>query len=91
MTKEGWPLGATYLGRGRCVFSLWAPDSEHVEVRIIAPEQRVIPMERGMHGYHHAVVEGMEPGALYLYRLDGGPDRPDPASRSQPNGVFGPS
>src|SRR5262249_33843605 len=31
------------------------------------------------------------PGQRYLYRLDNGPDRPDPASRWQPEGVHGPS
>ncbi|MBN9518810.1 hypothetical protein J0H58_09865 [bacterium] len=29
------------------------------------------------------------PGARYLYRPDGGDERPDPASRSQPAGVHG--
>jgi hypothetical protein len=28
-------------------------------------------MERGDRGYHRALVDGIEPGALYLYRLDG--------------------
>jgi maltooligosyltrehalose trehalohydrolase len=37
------------------------------------------------------VVEGVNPGALYHYRLDGQTERPDPASRFQPQGVHGPS
>jgi maltooligosyltrehalose trehalohydrolase len=48
-------------------------------------------MERDVFGYHHAVVDGVPAGALYLYRLGHGIERPDPASRYQPQGVHGPS
>jgi maltooligosyltrehalose trehalohydrolase len=46
------------------------------------------PVERG---YHEAEVVDVEPGSLYFYRLDGEKERPDPASRSQPQDVHGPS
>ena len=84
-------LGASYLGEGRCAFVLWAPDAERVEVHLVAPADRVIPMEHGKRGYHHAIAGDIAPGALYLYRLDGDLERPDPASRHQPKGVHGPS
>ena len=42
-------------------------------------------------GYFQAVVDGVSAGALYRYRLDGKKERPDPASRYQPQGVHGPS
>jgi maltooligosyltrehalose trehalohydrolase len=48
-------------------------------------------MELGERGYYHVLVDGVEPGNLYLYRLDEGGERPDPASRFQPQGVHGPS
>jgi maltooligosyltrehalose trehalohydrolase len=48
-------------------------------------------MEPGERGYHEAVVDGAEPGSLYVYRLDDRDERPDPASRFQPQGVHGPS
>jgi maltooligosyltrehalose trehalohydrolase len=51
----------------------------------------VAALEKKERGYHEAVVEGVEPGALYTYRLDGKKERADPASRSQPRGVHGPS
>ena len=41
-------------------------------------------------GYFEITVEA-ETGARYGYRLDGGDDLPDPASRWQPYGVHGPS
>jgi maltooligosyltrehalose trehalohydrolase len=84
-------LGALYLGEGRCSFRVWAPRTQRVEVRLVAPEQRIIPLQRGEQGYHQAVAKSVGPGALYFYRLDGEKERPDPASRFQPQGVHGPS
>jgi maltooligosyltrehalose trehalohydrolase len=42
-------------------------------------------------GYFAVHVMGVKPGARYMYRIDGGDPRPDPASRFQPDGVHGPS
>ncbi len=84
-------LGATYLGNGQCRFIVWAPLAQKVEVHLMVPEDQFLPLERDGRGYHQAVVEGVEPGSLYLYRLDGEKERPDPASRFQPQGVHGPS
>lgn len=42
-------------------------------------------------GYYGATVANLAPGALYFYRLNDAVDRPDPASRFQPEGVHGPS
>lgn len=88
---EGISLGAIYLGEGRCSFRVWAPRAQRVEARVVAPDQRMIPLQRGEQGYHQAVAESVRPGALYFYRLDGEKERPDPASRFQPQGVHGPS
>ncbi len=46
------------------------------------------PAERG---YFRAIVDDVAPGALYRFRLNGETERPDPASRYQPQGVHGPS
>jgi maltooligosyltrehalose trehalohydrolase len=43
------------------------------------------------HGVFELTVEGAGAGDRYCYRINGGPDRPDPASRFQPDGVHGPS
>jgi maltooligosyltrehalose trehalohydrolase len=84
-------LGATYLGDGRCHFSVWAPLVERVTLSLKTPDARGVPMERDARGYHRATVEGVMPGARYMYQLDGEKERPDPVSRSQPEGVHGPS
>jgi len=84
-------LGATYLGSERCRFLVWAPKARTVDVHLVHPESRFVRLQAGERGYFHGVVDGVLPGARYLYRLDDARERPDPASRSQPEGVHGPS
>jgi len=48
-------------------------------------------MKKISKGYWKSAVENVFPGLLYFYRLEDKIDRPDPASRFQPNGVHGPS
>jgi len=84
-------LGASFLGNGRSRLVVWAPLARKVDVHLLAPRERLVPMESSKRGYHHAVVDGVEPGSLYMYRLDERTERPDPASRFQPQGVHGPS
>jgi maltooligosyltrehalose trehalohydrolase len=91
LDQEKTNLGCTPQGRDRCEFLVWAPRAERVDVRVVAPAERLVPMQRLPRGYHCAAVEGLKPGSRYFYRLDGRTDRPDPASRFQPLGVHGPS
>ena len=84
-------LGADYLGGGQCCFTVWAPFTDKVEVRIVSPRESIVELKRDGQGYHQGIIEEVKPGSLYLYRLDGGKERPDPASRFQPQGVHGPS
>jgi len=48
-------------------------------------------MTYGEGGYWAAEVDNCPPGTRYFYRLNGSTDRPDPASRLQPECVHGPS
>jgi maltooligosyltrehalose trehalohydrolase len=80
-------LGAIHLEESRCRFRVWAPRADRVEVNLCG--SRLVPLEPREHGWFEATVEGVEPGTRYLYRLDGGEERPDPASRFQPDGVHG--
>lgn len=50
-----------------------------------------MPLDRDVQGYFQGLVQDVSPGALYLYRLDGDKERPDPASKFQPQGVHHPS
>ncbi|MGA7315035.1 MAG: malto-oligosyltrehalose trehalohydrolase [Silvibacterium sp.] len=87
---ESHHVGASVRPGGDCEFVLWAPKLETVEIHLLAPEDRILAMQRGDDGYHHASVR-VPQGAQYLYRLPGGGEFPDPASSYQPDGVHGPS
>ncbi|MBW4574525.1 MAG: malto-oligosyltrehalose trehalohydrolase [Aphanothece sp. CMT-3BRIN-NPC111] len=84
-------IGSDYLGNSRCEFTVWAPDLKEVAVQIISPEERLLPMQQDEQGYWKVKAEGIDPGTLYFYKLEGTTDRPDPASHLQPEGVHGPS
>ena len=84
-------LGATPLTGGRCAFRVWAPNAGRVEVHLLGEDGRAVPLQPEERGVHAGVVDGVEAGARYRFRLDGGVERPDPASRFQPEGVHGPS
>ena len=84
-------LGATPIGNKRVQFCVWAPACERVDLRLLEPDHRTVPLEQGDHGYFHVVLDNVAPGARYVYLLNGETVRPDPASRFQPDGVHGPS
>lgn len=83
-------LGATPDERGRCHFALWAPKHAAVAVHLI-DDGRVVPLVPEAQGLHTVVVDHVAPGTRYRFRFADGIERPDPASRSQPEGVHGPS
>ena len=76
-------LGARLLPGNRCEFRVWAPKRDLVEVQL---GERRVKMTKA-NGYHEAVVDDCPEGTRYLFVLDGGDPRPDPASRHQPDGV----
>ena len=89
-----WSLqaGALCLPEGRVRFRVWAPRCRDVAVRVVVPTARApLAMSPGGEGWFEATLEDLGPGARYFYVLDGERDRPDPASRAQPQGVHGPS
>jgi len=52
---------------------------------------REVPMHREEQGYHAHAEAWAPAGQRYVYRLDGGPERPDPCSLWQPDGAQGAS
>ena len=90
MRQDTTRLGATLLGDGTCRFRVWSPFVESVALRLHGGNRRIV-LEKSARGYHEAIVEDVAPSSLYSFSLDNGPQRPDPASRSQPEGVHGPS
>jgi maltooligosyltrehalose trehalohydrolase len=84
-------IGSNYLGNNRCEFTVWSPLHKEIAVQIVSPQKRIIPMQKDELGYFKVVVQDIEPGTLYFYKLGEDKDRPDPASHSQPKDVHGPS
>ncbi len=84
-------LGAMYLGDNRCQFTVWAPLAQEVDIHVLSPQKRIISLEKRERGYYQALIEDIQPGSCYFYRLDGQKECPDPSSRYQPEGVHGPS
>lgn len=83
--------GATLISDRPARFKVWAPSASLVEVRLLTPDERIVRLSPAGGGYHEALVDEVEAGAHYFVRLDGEKERPDPASRYQPEGVHGPS
>ncbi|MDZ7968509.1 MAG: malto-oligosyltrehalose trehalohydrolase [Nostoc sp. DedSLP03] len=84
-------IGANYLGNGECEFRVWSPLLDSVTVKILTPEEQLIPLKPQSEGYWHTKVNDVYPGALYRYVLNGQDNFADPASQYQPEGVHGPS
>ena len=95
------PVGAEVVREGASPtpagvhFRLWAPAATTAEVVLEGPSQSgSFPLEpEGTGGYFSGLVRHAHAGLLYRYRLSHLPDQllPDPASRFQPDGPFGPS
>jgi maltooligosyltrehalose trehalohydrolase len=90
-----WSLsrGATLIeGGGATRFSVWCPRARTVDVVIAGGSAAGRhAMARRDDGVFENVVTGAVAGTSYAYAIDGGPPRPDPVSRWQPDGVHGPS
>lgn len=84
-------LGANLEKDGSCSFLVWAPSATSVGLDVFTPRGIQAEMARLENGYFHCILSDVTPGALYIYRLDNEKKRPDPASKSQPQGVHGPS
>ena len=86
------PIGAEVQTDGSTHFRVWAPDPSHIALVVERPGLTLedISMEVEENGYYSASASGAGDGTRYWFRLDG-ELVPDPASRFQPDGPFGPS
>jgi maltooligosyltrehalose trehalohydrolase len=83
--------GAIVLPDGRTRFCVWAPRVKTVALQLEGPPVKLLPMSPASRGYFEIDVANVPAGSRYRFQLDGEQLRPDPASRSQPDGVHGPS
>jgi len=88
-TRTPWRLtmGANVVDGG-VEFRVWAPAASRIDVVLEGAEVTLAPVADGVWS---GFVPGVEAGARYRYRIDGGGAFSDPYSRSQPEGPHGPS
>jgi len=67
-------------------FRIWAPRAESLQ--LLRTGASPVCLTADASGVYEAVVKA-PPGTRYAYRIDGSEPMPDPASRSQPDGVHG--
>jgi maltooligosyltrehalose trehalohydrolase len=83
--------GALGLPDGAVRWRVWAPKASRAQLVLKTDRPYSVEMAAEERGYFGVVQTGIADGARYAYRLDGGPERPDPCSLWQPEGVHGPS
>ena len=85
------PFGAQYAPEATR-FRFWAPACARVGVRLGQGQAtRTLDMRALDGGWHELSVPGVRPGDSYAFVLPDGSAVPDPASRSNPSDVNGPS
>lgn len=94
-TRRRLPIGAEPVersGERGVSVRVWAPTHAKVTLLVEPPHARELVLGREPTGHHSGFASGMAPGARYRFRLGDDPRLyPDPASRFQPDGPFGPS
>ncbi len=86
------PFGAQVLASGEVRFRLWAPAARQVELVLFdSAGARSYPMQAVAEGWFELRTAHARAGSRYRYRIDGGTEVPDPASRCNPQDVHGPS
>ena len=80
--------GPRFNTDGSVTFRVWAPHARNVTLLVGDETYDASPDEHGgaPHGWFSADAAA-RPGDRYAFSLDGGPERPDPATRYQPDGV----
>jgi maltooligosyltrehalose trehalohydrolase len=84
--------GAIGLPDGSVCWRVWAPRVRNVDLVLLdGYQRRSFPMTPEEMGFFTHTEPEISEGCCYVYRLEGGPERPDPASLWQPKGVHQPS
>ena len=84
--------GAVGQADGAVRWRVWAPRPNRVELVLIdGSRRRAVAMDKGEDGHFHCTLADVPEGQRYAYRLNNGPERPDPCSLWQPDGIHAPS
>ena len=94
MNTNNWILniGASIINKQTALFRVWAPFVKNISVEITSQKKvELIKLKKDEQGYFTGYGENISEGDHYFYALEDKTRYPDPASRSQPLGVHGPS
>jgi len=83
--------GGVELRDGGAHARVWAPACSTIDVVLDARRQDPITLTRHDDGFFEGTIRQLSAGERYWFRIDGDKLRPDPVSRSQPEGPHGPS
>ena len=89
-SRHSMPFGAELTEQGKVRFRLWAPAAHTVELVLHDPKRSLQVPALG-DGWYELTTGEARAGSRYGYRIDGRMEVPDPASRSNPDDVHGPS
>ena len=89
-SRHSMPFGAELTAQGKVRFRLWAPAAHQVELVLHDPKRSLQVPALG-DGWYELTTGEARAGSRYGYRIDGRMEVPDPASRSNPDDVHGPS
>src|SRR5262245_52212771 len=82
--------GAIGLPGDAIRWQVWAPAAKRVDLVLVNGDRRdVRAMVQDSSNQFCYQQEGISEGQRYVFSVNGGPDRPDPCSLSQPDGVHG--
>ncbi len=82
-------VGAELVASNRCAFRVWAPRAK--TARVVFEDGRAVAEMRAAGDGYFGVEAAAGAGSRYRIALDALEAMADPASRFQPEGVFGPS
>lgn len=89
------PAGAEVLKSGGVSFRVWAPEHKKIEIAFLDKDKFEVislnEMEPEPEGYFSLISFEAKNNSLYKFRIDDGELYPDPFSKFQPSGPYGPS
>jgi len=83
-------IGVTFNANREAEVALWAPWATTAAIKLYLYSV-TLPLAKQEGGYWTTTVDQLKPGDLYSFVLDGFDVYADPASLSQPQGLYGPS
>ena len=82
------PTGPQFGNDNSVTWYVWAPHAHAVKLVLLKRKngpERIVAMNPEGNGYFSHSEQHVAEEQLYAFRIDDGPNRPDPASRWQPH------